>query len=315
MLTIKQIETFYWTGKLGTVQRAATKLHVTQSAATKRLQELGSISATPLFELAGRKLELTPKGLELLDLCEGFLAATARLDAVRNSARHVARVLQVGITELVALTWFPDFVRRMKSVYPQVILQPDVDLSGSLRDKVLDGRLDFAIFPEGYVSPAMAAIKLQEVQFSWFCPPDAFPAGQTVTLDDLARLPVIEQGAGSGITALCESLCAQAGVQIERISGSTSIVALAGLIEAGVGVSCLPLSLFASEIKRNQLQAVRTDPPAPRIAYFATFLKQHQAALGYAVADIARQCCDFSAHKDVSKRKPHTRRRRVVTTQ
>lgn len=39
MLTVKQIETFYWVAKLGTVQRAADKLHITQSAATKRLQD------------------------------------------------------------------------------------------------------------------------------------------------------------------------------------------------------------------------------------------------------------------------------------
>ena len=33
MLTVKQIETFYWVAKLGTVQCSADKLHPTQSAA------------------------------------------------------------------------------------------------------------------------------------------------------------------------------------------------------------------------------------------------------------------------------------------
>lgn len=293
MITIKQVEAFYWVAKLGTVQRAASKLHVTQSAATKRLQELERISAAPLFDSSGRKAALTPKGQELLELCENFLAATARLEEVKASAKHVARVLHIGITELVALTWFPSLVRRLKGVYPQVTLQPDVDLSASLRDKVLDGRLDLAVLPEAYIVPAMASVRLQSVQFGWICPSGAFDGKAVVSLQDLAALPLIEQDAGSGLTALCETLFAQAGIQPQRVSGSNSLVALAGLVEAGMGASCVPLHLFEQEIRQKRLQHVRTDPPAPGITYFAAFLKQHQAALGYAVADIARQCCDF----------------------
>ncbi|MDF3834798.1 LysR family transcriptional regulator [Cupriavidus basilensis] len=305
MITIKQVEAFYWAAKLGTVQRAATKLHVTQSAATKRLQELERISAAPLFESSGRKAALTPKGQELLELCESFLAATARLEEIKASAKNVARVLHIGITELVALTWFPSLVRRLNSVYPHVTLQPDVDLSASLRDKVLDGRLDFAVLPEAYATPAMATVKLQSVKFSWICPVGAFDTGKVVSLQDLASLPLIEQDAGSGLTALCETLYAQAGIEPHRVSGSNSLVALAGLVEAGVGVSCVPLHLFDQEISQKRLQLVHTDPPAPSITYVASFLKQHQAALGYAVADIARQCCDFGPrHGQPRRRRP-----------
>lgn len=62
MLTVKQIETFYWVAKLGTVQRAADKLHITQSAATKRLQDVEAKSAARLFEGSGKKARLSAKG-------------------------------------------------------------------------------------------------------------------------------------------------------------------------------------------------------------------------------------------------------------
>ncbi|WP_316156937.1 LysR family transcriptional regulator [Cupriavidus sp. BIC8F] len=303
MITIKQVEAFYWTAKLGTVQRAASKLHVTQSAATKRLQELERISAVPLFEASGRKSALTPKGQEMLALCEGFLAATARLEEVKASARHVARTLHIGITEMVALTWFPSLVRKLNSIYPQVTLHPDVDLSASLRDKVLDGRLDIAVLTESFLDPAMASVRLESVQFGWIAPPGAFDGNKVVSLQHLSTLPLILQDQGSGATALGETQFAQAGVQPHRISGSNSLVALAGLVEAGMGVSCMPLRLFSHEIRQGRLQVVRTDPPAPSLGYYAVFLKQHQAALGYAVADIARQCCDFGTkHRQTRRR-------------
>ncbi|KJK21191.1 hypothetical protein UB46_28715 [Burkholderiaceae bacterium 16] len=84
------------------------------------------------------------------------------------------------------------------------------------------------------------------------------------------------------------------------------MVALAGLIEAGMGVSCLPLHLFDQQIRQKRLQVVSTEPPAPKITYYAAFLKQHQAVLGYAVADIARQCCDFSSRKQPTRRRAAT---------
>ena len=40
MLTFKQIEALYWTVRLGTFAASAQKLHTTQSAITKRIQEL-----------------------------------------------------------------------------------------------------------------------------------------------------------------------------------------------------------------------------------------------------------------------------------
>jgi hypothetical protein len=61
MLTVKQIETFYWVAKLGTVQRAADKLHITQSAATKRLQDVEAKSAAR-SKGAARKQDCPRKG-------------------------------------------------------------------------------------------------------------------------------------------------------------------------------------------------------------------------------------------------------------
>lgn len=297
MLTIKHIEAFYWVAKLGTVQRAADKLHITQSAATKRLQEVERLSAAPLFEEAGRKAALTPKGLELMSLCSSLLESVARLEEIQASTRNVARVVHIGVTELVALTWFPALVRKVRTVYPQVTLQPHIDQSAVLRDRVVDGQLDVAILPEAFAIDAVAKVDLDLVDFAWFSPPGAFDQGTVIPLEQLARLPVIEQDASSIITVLCSRLFAQVGAEPTRLGGSSSFITLAGLIEAGVGVSCLPRAFFSREIGSGRLQIVETEPPAPQVRYCAMFLEQAQAALGFAVAGLARECCDFSGSR------------------
>lgn len=292
MLTIKQIETFYWVAKLGTVQRAADKLHVTQSAATKRLQEVERLSASPLFEGIGRKAVLTAKGHEMMQLCADVLESVAYLDSIQTSRRNVPRVAHIGVTELVAMSWFPALIRRVRDVYPELTLQPHIDHSAILRDKILDGQLDIAILPEAFATRSAAKVNLELVEFAWFCPPGTFNRGEIVPLRQLAALPVIEQDRTSIITELCSRLFEQVGAAPTRLGGSRSIITLAGLIEAGIGVSCLPRAFFTGEVTQGRLQIVETDPPPPSVRYCA--IHPERAALGLAIAELARECCDFS---------------------
>jgi hypothetical protein len=55
----------------------------------------------------------------------------------------------------------------------------------------------------------------------------------------------------------------------------------------------LPIDLFGQQVKERRMQVVRTDPPAPAVSYDAIFLKHPHSALGYAIAAIARRCCNF----------------------
>jgi DNA-binding transcriptional LysR family regulator len=295
MLTVKQIETFYWVAKLGTVQRAADKLHVTQSAATKRLQDVEAKSAARLFESSGSKASLSAKGHELFALCEGLLDSIGRLQAHQDADRHMTRVLHIGLTELVALTWFPAFLLEMRNSFPKVVLQPQVDMSEPLQEQVVDGRLDLAILPEPELPASVAQVALGSARFGWFCRPGEFDSKRTVPLRDLGSVPFIEQAPASVITVLGSRAFESAGVNPECICGGNNAVVVGGLVAAGVGVSLLPVDLFRQQVQNGLMQIVMTDPPAPAVRYDAIFLKRSHSALGYMVADVARRCCDFSS--------------------
>ncbi|SAK63381.1 LysR family transcriptional regulator [Caballeronia glebae] len=291
MLTIKQLEAFFWVARLGTVDRAASKLHITQSAATKRLQELESMVIEPLFDSQRSKAKLSLKGQELLELCKDLLEGVAHLDELQSSTRSVARILQIGITELVATTWFPLFIRKMKEVYPNVVVQPELmHLSVELRTKVLDGSLDIAFVPETDTQRTLARVELNSVPFAWFCAPGLFPKDTPVTLQQLSSAAVIEQDERSIITQLCRRLFSEAGVEPRRVFGGSSVLAMAGLIEAGIGISCLPESIVSNYVHSGRLQMVHTRPPAPSLRYCTVFMNNPQSGIGYSIAEIARQC-------------------------
>jgi len=294
MFTIKQLESFYWVARLGTIAKAADKLHVTHSAITKRMQELEASVAAPLFERQSRKNLLTPAGKQLQTESQQILEMLDRLEKMKDSSRQVARILHVGLGEMTALTWFPQFLKRMKDVYPAVTIQPEIDQSAALFQKVKDGRLEFAILPEMPEAASLTRVPIASVQFGWFCGPGQFPGDEVRSLPELASCPVIEQSEQSIITRLCARLWEGAGVQPERLNGGNNIVALAGLVAAGVGISCLPVPLFEREIAQGKLRLIRTNPPAPSVTYACYFLMYPNSALGYSVADIAKKSCSFT---------------------
>jgi DNA-binding transcriptional LysR family regulator len=231
----------------------------------------------------------------MLTLCEGLLESIGRLEAYRDADRRMTRVLHIGLTELVALTWFPAFLQQMREMFPNLILQPQVDMSGPLREQVIDGRLDFAILPEPELPASVTRVALGSARFAWFCRPGEFDSKRTVPLRELGTVPVIEQAPISIITILSSRGFESAGVNPERICGGNNAVVVGGLVAAGVGVSLLPVDLFRQQIENQLMQIVITEPPAPLVRYDAIFLKQSHSALGNMVAEVARRCCDFGS--------------------
>ena len=273
MFNIKQVQAFYWTVRLGTLQQAADRLFITQSAVTKRLQELQKFAQTPLFVPGAPRQQLTTKGQELMHACEGLMEALAGMEALRDNRQASSRILRMGITELVTVTWFSGFARQLREQHPQLALHPDVDLSANLQRKLLEGDIDVAVIPQDYVTSAMRAVQLQSIDFAWLAPPGATPPGRALNLRELLNWPVIVQGPQSGITHRCDRLFAERGLEYQRVDGSNSLFAVISLVRAGLGISCLPRGLFAEDIHNGLLQALNVPEDPAQVHYHLAFRK------------------------------------------
>lgn len=66
--------------------------------------------------------------------------------------------LRPGVTELTALTWLPDLVARVRSLHPLMILEPVVDMSRSLFERLYDDVVDIIIIPDAFSDPQITAL-------------------------------------------------------------------------------------------------------------------------------------------------------------
>jgi len=62
MMTFKQLEAVFWIVKAGGFSQAAVRLHTSQAAVSKRVQELESSFDIQIFDRSGRSARLTERG-------------------------------------------------------------------------------------------------------------------------------------------------------------------------------------------------------------------------------------------------------------
>ncbi|ALM86252.1 LysR family transcriptional regulator [Bordetella sp. N] len=267
MLTLKQIEAFFWAARLSSFSRAAGKLCMTQSALSKRISELEEELKTPLFDRSAYRPVLTEAGRAVLETAERMLALREQMYTRTGADAAPAGLVSFGVTEVVAGTWLPAWVAAMRSDYPDVTLEPYVDVSAALAARLRAGDIEMAVMPLQLPGPEFTSMQLAEVTFSMMAAPEVVPSG-VLSRDALARLPVLAQSGGSGLTEVFDSWARVNGLNLQRVLASNSLVAISELVLAGLGIALLPMDYYRAHLDSGRLRAVTGPLPWPRLPYY-----------------------------------------------
>jgi DNA-binding transcriptional LysR family regulator len=115
---LEGIEALIALERFGTVSEAAVRLRLTQSALSKRLQNLQKHMGVALFERDGRRLRLTAQGM---DFVERARPVYADLRALSETVRVGAPAhLSVALADSIAASWGPRVMREALSETPEL---------------------------------------------------------------------------------------------------------------------------------------------------------------------------------------------------
>lgn len=293
MMTFKQLEALYWIAQLGGFAQAAHKLHTSQSAVSKRVHELEQLFDTPLFDRSQRTARLTEKGEEMFVLARQLLRQRDAAVEQFSKPGVIERRLRIGVTELTAMTWLPRLVALVQQHYPKVTLEPDVDGSLPLRDKLLADDLDLVIVPDAFADARLPAKAVGQVESAWMCQPGLLPAGP-VRLHQLAHQRLLVQGQSSGTGRRYDAWMKELGAEPSDAIVVSNLIALIGLTISGLGVSYLPRHCLDPLIGAGMLAVLEVDPPLPPVSYVALYKGEHRSALMSSITMLAQSCCDFT---------------------
>lgn len=294
-MTFKQLEALFWIAQLGGFSQAAHKLHTTQSAVSKRVQELEDFFDTPLFDRSQRSARLTEKGEEMFALAKKLLAQ--RDQAIEQFSRPevMERRLRLGVTELTAMTWLPRLIETIRQLYPKVVIEPTVDSSPHLRDQLLADELDLAFVPDAFLDGRMSSTRIGQVEHAWLCRPGLVETGRTLRLHEIAQHRMLVQGPQSGTGRVYDAWLKQQGAEPRDPIKVGNLVAMLGLVMSGLGVTYLPYRCLAPLISAGMLEAIDVTPALPTMTYVAMHKGEQRGTLVTAIVMLAQECCDFDA--------------------
>ncbi|MEZ2295950.1 LysR family transcriptional regulator [Variovorax sp. RCC_210] len=296
-MTFKQLEALYWIGRLGGFAQAASQLNASQSAISKRVHELELLFDTELFDRSQRTARLTEKGEEMFVLAQKLLAQRDAAVEQFGKPGVVERRIRIGVTELTAMTWLPRLVGLIQQHYPKVILEPDVDDSLQLRDKLMADELDLVIVPDTFADSRLPHKLIGQVRSAWMCKPGVVSvaaSGGTVRLHELARHRMLVQGNNSGTGRAYDAWMKEQGVQPANVIVVSNLVALTGLTVSGLGVSYLPRQCLEPLVAAGMLAVIDVTPALPVVRYVAMHKGEHRSALTSSIVMLAQACCDFT---------------------
>lgn len=300
MFTFKQLEALYWVVDLGGFAQAATKLNTTQSAVSKRVQELEALFDTPLFDRTLRTARLSEKGREMYQTAKSLLEQ--RNAAVDRFSRPdvIERRLRIGVTEVAAMTWLPTFVSAVRATYPRVTIEPEADAMVPLRDKLLAGDLDLAVVPAEIEEPRFACELVGRVEMDWMCQPGLVKR-KSIQLAELTDYTLLVEGPRSGTGRIFDRWIRSVGVHPANTIVCSNLVAVVAMTVSGLGVSRLPRGCLRPLVDAGLLQTFKVTPQAPDIPYVAAFKKEQRSAFIDSIVEHVNACCDFRQALKVGK--------------
>lgn len=145
-MQLSAIEAFVAVCEHESVRAAATALHLTQPAVSKRIAALESQLGHLLFDRVGRGIAPTEAGRAFLPHARRLLAQFEDGQrALDNLSARVSGRLGLGLSHHVGLHRMPPVLRRYVRAYPNVEL--DIDFLGSEAacDAVSKGHLELAV--------------------------------------------------------------------------------------------------------------------------------------------------------------------------
>ena len=293
-MTFKQLEALFWIAQLGGFGLAAHKLNTSQSAVSKRVHELERLFDTELFDRRLRTARLTEKGEEMFLLAKKLLQQRDAAVEQFGKPEVLERRVRIGVTELTAMTWLPRLVGLIQQHYPKVTIEPDVDDSLSLRDKLLTDELDLIMVPDAFADARIPGKAIGKVDSAWMCKPGLVPATGPVRLHELARYRMLVQGNASGTGRVYDAWMKERGVEPANIIVVSNLVALTGLTVSGLGVSYLPRQCLEPLVAAGMLAVLDVAPALPPVPYVAMHKGEYRSALTASIIMLAQSCCDFT---------------------
>jgi len=257
-LEIRHLKLIRAIAQEGSVTKAGTRLHLTQSALSHQLRDAEEKLGVPLFTRLNKRMILTPAGQRLLTSADTVLGEIKRAEEdIRQIALSGEGILRLSTQCYTCYHWLPSMLKLYQQKFPRVEVQIMVEATRRPLDALLDGKLDLAIVHATPRNPRLVYKPLFEDELVAIMRPDhPFASRPFVKAQDFADEHLIVYAMPKEENMIFRKFLMPAGVTPRRVSQVQLTEAVIEMVKAGLGVSVMARWAVAPQIASGALAAV-----------------------------------------------------------
>lgn len=285
-MELSQLRTLIHVAELGSLSKAADRLHIAQPALSRQIRLLEDELGVRLFDRHGRGMVVTDQGQDVL---RHALRVMAELDEIRATVADEDAPLRghvsIGMPPTVSDILAEPLVSAFRETHPEATLRIVSAYSGYLLDWMHRGEIDAAVLYDPKSARTLRVQPLlEEVLFLIGPPASGLSPEVPVEFGHLAGVRLLLPSAGHGLRAILDTCAAGLGFALSVPVEADSYSTLKGLVRGGHGFTILPKAPIHSDLAQGALCAAPlrnpvpmrrlilsypSDRPTPRLARFA----------------------------------------------
>jgi len=222
----------------GSFSQAARTIHVAQPALSQQIAELEASLGVSLLQRSARGVRPTASGQKFYDEASSILRKYENLPGlVRSSSGDVEGRVGLGMPASLSTTLVGPFIETCRANYPKVTLKFIDGDSEFLRDEVEKSRLDLALAYEDEFFPVVRRQPLfRQNHYLVSSKHSAHAApGTTISLDQVAKIPLVLPGRLNARREVIERTFAEAGLSLNLAAEAVTVSSEFSAVRSGAG--------------------------------------------------------------------------------
>ena len=261
-MDLNLLKAFVHVAQSQSFSQAATSLHLTQPAVSKRVALLEQWAKTPLFDRMGRHVVLTPAGKSLLPYATQMIQTLAEAQTALSQVDHqVSGTLNLATSHHIGLRRLPPYLREFCERFPEVelnlyFLSSENAYQGVLKE---DFELAIATLPSDAHSPLQTQALWRDPMVIGVHREHPWIKQKDVSIENLEEYPAILPERGTYTRELFEQAVKTHELKLKVQLSPNYLETIKMMVAVGLGWSILPRlmtdqDVIAIDIKGIKLQ-------------------------------------------------------------
>ena len=300
-ITLKQLAVFVSIYQTGSTSRASEAMHLSQSAVSSALTELEARLQMPLFERVGRRLNQHPNAYPVYVQAQAILGQSLTLE---HYHKYQAGQIHIGASTTIGNYLLPPLLAKLYEALPDANVDMYIANTQEVVAEVEQLNIDIALV-EGRPRPMDSKVIEQRAwrtdhlmvfakhDSKWLRGLADYDEGDNcyhLTIEQLARLPLLVREAGSGTRQIIDEQLLQHLPNAEVIMAIQQSEAIKHMVSADIGLGCLSQHVIHAELATNQLVQVKVAGiDLSRIWWLIWHKARHQSPIWQTFIDIIQE--------------------------